>query len=144
VIEYSSLDLWRLLELPLLTIQGRGILYFTNGDQYDGEWKADKMNGTGAIIHSLDGSRTEGQFKDGFRIEGGVRYFPNGGRVPEAVSEPEPATEMKPTENYKETIMAKVNKTTRSESTSLSSLSKRPNSSLSKAIEDIRKKNSNA
>ncbi len=127
--------------------EGKGIVTFVGGDQYDGEWKDNKPNGFGSLIHALDGSRLDGQFVDGFRVEGNVRYLLTGERVVEEHKEApqhphHEGSTTEPKENYKESILAKV-KPHGSNSTTLSSLnSRKPNSSLSRAIEDIRKKNS--
>jgi hypothetical protein len=42
---------------------GKGIYKWTDGSYYDGEWKADKMNGRG-LYRGVDGSITKGVFED--------------------------------------------------------------------------------
>lgn len=37
---------------------------FTKGDVYEGEWKSDKMDGKGILLH-LDGSSYEGLWENG-------------------------------------------------------------------------------
>lgn len=50
---------------------GRGILYYKNGDKYEGDFDYDQLNGKGNnIVHTLgifyyaNGDRFEGDFKD--------------------------------------------------------------------------------
>lgn len=42
---------------------GKGIYKWTDGSFYDGEWKADKMNGRG-VYRSVEGLITKGVFED--------------------------------------------------------------------------------
>jgi hypothetical protein len=84
-------------------------------------------------------SRYEGQWSYGFRVEpNGNRYAPTGELVEEA-SKDQPET-TKP--DFKESILARVKPSSVRDSNSLSSLNRKPNHTLSKAIEDIKRKNS--
>jgi len=64
-----------------------GILYYNNGNRYEGDWVDDKKKGKG-ICYYANGSKYEGQWKDskksgqGYFIEVkiGVFYYNNGRR----------------------------------------------------------------
>ena len=43
---------------------GKGVMKFSNGDIYDGNWKNGKMNGKGAMLYH-DGAFYQGDWKDG-------------------------------------------------------------------------------
>ena len=54
--------------------EGFGIIYYKNGDIYEGEFKNNKLDGIG-IYYFKNGDRYEGEFKDG-RYNGiGTLYF---------------------------------------------------------------------
>ena len=59
--------------------EGVGILEFTNGDIYLGEWKDDLFNGKGTYVFGY-GDRYEGEVKGG-RKEGYGEYFYASGNV---------------------------------------------------------------
>ena len=42
---------------------GYGILYYNNGDRYEGEFKKNQRNGYGILFY-VDGSIYEGKFKN--------------------------------------------------------------------------------
>lgn len=42
---------------------GKGVYRWIDGSYYDGEWKADKMNGRG-MYKGVDGTVTKGIFED--------------------------------------------------------------------------------
>ena len=56
---------------------GKGIMYWENGDKYDGEWKNDKMEGKG-IYYFNDGDIYKGEFKNGLSEGNGIFYYSNG------------------------------------------------------------------
>ena len=43
---------------------GKGVMKFSNGDVYDGDWENGKMNGKGAMLYH-DGTFYQGDWKDG-------------------------------------------------------------------------------
>ena len=59
--------------------KGFGIIYYKNGDIYEGEFKNNKLDGIG-IYYYKNGDRYEGEFKDGMCNGIGTYYFYNGGR----------------------------------------------------------------
>ena len=59
--------------------EGKGIMYYTDGDRYEGEWKNDLFEGKG-IYYYKSGSRYEGDFKNGKRKGKGVMYYPDDDR----------------------------------------------------------------
>ena len=122
--------------------EGKGVLTYAIGDVYEGDWKQDKFNGLGAFTRALTAERWEGQFKDGFKMDNGVRVIPSTGERLEEKEEISVSESNKP--DYKESILARVKQhttTTTTRDSSLSSLNRKPNGSLSKAIEDIKRKN---
>ena len=60
-------------------MEGKGILFFENGDKYEGEFLKDKFNGKGVYTWN-DGNIYEGGFKDDFK-EGKGKLFLNNGEV---------------------------------------------------------------
>jgi len=58
-------------------INGRGTFYLASGDRYEGEFKDGVINGRGALYY-VDGNRYEGGFKDGKWNGRGTIYFKNG------------------------------------------------------------------
>ena len=59
--------------------EGKGIMYWNNGDSYEGEWKNDKKEGKG-IYYWKDGDIYEGDFKNGLSEGKGIFYYNNGDR----------------------------------------------------------------
>ena len=56
---------------------GKGIMYYKNGNKYEGEWKNDKKEGKG-LFYWNNGDRYEGEWKND-NIEGkGIKYYKNG------------------------------------------------------------------
>ena len=47
--------------------EGKGIMYYNNGDRYEGEWKNDDTHGKGIYYYS-NGSREMGDYADGIEI----------------------------------------------------------------------------
>jgi len=59
--------------------EGKGILYYNNGDRYEGDWRNGKVEGKGIKYFSND-DKYEGDFRNG-KFEGkGIYYFNNGDR----------------------------------------------------------------
>ena len=56
--------------------EGKGIMYFKNGNKYEGEWKNDLFEGKG-IMYFKDNDRYEGEFKNGKREGKGIYYYKN-------------------------------------------------------------------
>ena len=48
--------------------EGKGIMYYNNGDKYEGDWKNDYMKGKG-IMHYNNGNKYEGEWENN-RMEG--------------------------------------------------------------------------
>ena len=59
--------------------EGKGIMYWNNGDRYEGDWKNDKIEGKG-IYYYNNGDRYEGDWKNGKREGKGIAYYNNGDR----------------------------------------------------------------
>lgn len=59
--------------------QGHGILMKKNGSQYEGDWKNDVLSGTGTFV-SADGDEFRGSFENGAFCGEGVYTFANGDR----------------------------------------------------------------
>ena len=57
--------------------EGKGIYFFSFGDRYEGDWKNDKKEGKG-IMFINDGDRYEGDFKNDIWEGKGVYYYNNG------------------------------------------------------------------
>ena len=53
--------------------EGKGIMYWNNGDRYEGEWKNNNKNGKG-IYYWKDGDIYEGDFKNGLSEGKGIFY----------------------------------------------------------------------
>ena len=57
---------------------GKGIMTYTNGDRYEGDWKYDKKHGVGIMTYA-NGDRYEGDWNDGHRHYGkGIMTYTNG------------------------------------------------------------------
>ena len=59
--------------------EGKGILYWNDGDRYEGEWRNDRAEGKGIYYHH-DGNRYECDFRNGLKEGKGIAYFTNGDR----------------------------------------------------------------
>ena len=59
--------------------EGKGVIYWNNGDRYEGDWKNDNKEGKG-IYYSNNGDRYEGDFKNGNKEGKGIYYYNNGNR----------------------------------------------------------------
>ena len=59
--------------------EGKGIMYYNNGERYEGEWKNDINEGKG-IYYFKSGNRYEGEFKNDKREGKGIYYGKNGDR----------------------------------------------------------------
>ena len=57
---------------------GEGIMFFANGDQYIGEWRAGHMDGKGVIKYTR-GDTYEGTFMKGFYYGEGKYTYTDGG-----------------------------------------------------------------
>ena len=57
--------------------EGKGIMYWNNGDRYEGDWRNDKREGKG-IYYWNDGDIYEGDYKNGVREGKGIMYYNNG------------------------------------------------------------------
>ena len=57
--------------------EGKGILYFQNGDKYEGEFKNDKMDGKG-VLYYANGEKFKGKFKEDKKIGKGKYFFKDG------------------------------------------------------------------
>ena len=57
--------------------EGKGIMYWSNGDRYDGDWKNDTKDGKG-IYYWNDGDIFEGDFKNGKSEGKGIYYWNDG------------------------------------------------------------------
>ena len=53
--------------------EGKGIYYFNNGDRYEGEFKNDAIEGYGKYFYK-DGKIFDGKFKNGNDISGYISY----------------------------------------------------------------------
>lgn len=62
------------------TKNGKGKLYFANGDLYEGDFKNDKREGKGTY-NWADGSKWEGTFANS-QMHGTGTYYPNDGEEP--------------------------------------------------------------
>ena len=54
--------------------EGKGILFFQSGSKYIGEYKNGKANGKG-ILYFFSGNRFEGEFKNDIRDGKGILYY---------------------------------------------------------------------
>ena len=59
--------------------EGKGTMYWTNGDRYEGEWKNGLKEGRG-IMYWNNGNRYEGDFRNGGQEGKGICYYSNGDR----------------------------------------------------------------
>ena len=63
--------------------EGKGIMYWTNGDKYEGDWKNDIKEGKGFYYYNespYKGDRYEGDWKNHKKEGKGVYYYNNGDR----------------------------------------------------------------
>ena len=63
--------------------EGKGIMYFNNGDRYDGEWRNNKQNGKGVKYWNTEpykGDRYEGDYLNDKKEGKGIYYYSNGDR----------------------------------------------------------------
>jgi len=61
--------------------EGKGKMVYNNNNTYEGEWKNDVMHGKGIYMLADQNNKFEGQFKSGYRIEGGVKHWPDGAEL---------------------------------------------------------------
>jgi hypothetical protein len=54
-----------------------GILEYSNGDIYDGEWANDQRHGRGKFVSESTGVTYLGDWREGMRHGQGSLYFPN-------------------------------------------------------------------
>ena len=59
--------------------EGKGIYYYNGGDRYEGDWKNNKYEGKG-IYYYNDGDRYEGDWKNDKKDGKGIYYYNDGGR----------------------------------------------------------------
>ena len=59
--------------------EGKGIMYYNDGNRYDGEWKNDGIEGKG-IYYWNDGERYEADWKNGLSEWKGIYFWNNGER----------------------------------------------------------------
>ena len=64
-------------ETKNMKMEGKGILYFNNGNKYDGEFKNGLMEGKG-IYYFKDGDKYDGEFKNNKRNGKGILFFKDG------------------------------------------------------------------
>ena len=69
LVEFSNGDIYR-GDLNKDEVQeGKGVYTWPSGDRYEGEWRADKINGQGVFIwgpqSNFEGYRYEGEWRDG-------------------------------------------------------------------------------
>ena len=57
--------------------EGKGIMYWNNGDIYEGDWKNDKREGKG-IMFKKNGDIYEGEWKNGLYEGKGIMYWSDG------------------------------------------------------------------
>ena len=57
--------------------EGTGIMHFSNGSVYEGEWQGDKMHGKGKLTYA-NGSSYDGQFENGQYCGDGTLTFSDG------------------------------------------------------------------
>ena len=64
--------------------EGKGIMYYNDGNRYEGEFKNDKAEGKGIIYYNKDDEKKrekyEGDFKNNKREGKGIYYYKNGDR----------------------------------------------------------------
>eukprot|EP01036_Dinobryon_divergens_P027123 gene27123-35844_t len=54
---------------------GKGLMIFSNGDRYEGDWKDNKLAGRGVYTWAADTSRYDGHYQEGKKIGRGVFTF---------------------------------------------------------------------
>lgn len=62
------------------TREGVGLMHYSNGDIFDGEWFKDKRGGKRGKVTMLDGSRLSGQFIND-KADGTVEYEDKEGNI---------------------------------------------------------------
>jgi len=63
--------------------EGKGTVYFNDGDRYEGDFRNDKYEGKGIYYYNREpfkGDRFEGDFRNGIAEGKGVYYYHNGDR----------------------------------------------------------------
>ena len=60
--------------------EGKGIMYWNNGDRYEGDFRNDKAEGKG-IYYYHNGNRYEGDFRNNKFQGEGIFYYNNGDRM---------------------------------------------------------------
>ena len=63
----------------LLDREGKGFIYYKNGDVFEGDFTKDKQTGKGVYKYK-DGEKYEGDFNDGVMEGFGIYYYNNGDR----------------------------------------------------------------
>ena len=58
--------------------EGKGILYWNDGDRYEGEWRNDKKEGKGIYYFANNGDRRMGDYLNDKKIGKHVRLTKNG------------------------------------------------------------------
>ena len=61
----------------MIKYKEKGVMYYTNGDKYEGDWRRDNREGKG-IISYFDGDRYEGEWVKNKRDGFGRYYYKNG------------------------------------------------------------------
>ena len=61
-------------------MEGKGTMYYNNGDIYEGEWEKDIMNGRGIYFYhnNIEFDKYEGEFNNGDMEGDGTLYYTNG------------------------------------------------------------------
>ena len=60
--------------------EGKGIIYFNNGDRYEGDFRNGKSEGKGIYYYNT-GDKYEGDFRNDKREGKGIMYYHNGDRM---------------------------------------------------------------
>ena len=61
-------------------IEGKGTMFWDDGDRYEGDWKNGKMEGKG-IYYCNNGDRYEGDWKNDLKEGKGIMFYTNGNKV---------------------------------------------------------------
>jgi len=125
--------------------EGKGKMIYANNSSYEGEWKNDIMHGKG--IYSIDqGTKFEGQFKSGYRIESGTRHWPDGTALSADEDKNSTSSFFESASNsfYKDSIQRYLQQyqAMPTPTDSIALMDVRANPSMVKAIEQIKRKNS--
>ena len=59
---------------------GKGTAIFRDGSKYEGNWKANKMNGNGVLFDPQANTKITGKWKDG-KMEGGISLMVENGNT---------------------------------------------------------------